>query len=372
MPTYFTIPGKNGPAPMVYNARPNANESLMNPVPPLRCVMFDLAGTSVSAEEREFLRHPAAGGLILFSRNYESPAQLVELVAAVRTLRPDILIAVDHEGGRVQRFREGFTRLPAAATYLAAGGENALRLAETAGWLMAAELRSVGIDFSFAPVLDVDSGISAIIGDRAFARNPEQVIAAARAFVAGMRRAGMAAVGKHFPGHGGVAADSHLTLPEDRRELEELLARDLLPFSALIREDLEAIMPAHVLYSRIDAQTPCFSNFWLQTILRERMNFDGAIFSDDLSMEGAAAAGDYATRAHAALKAGCDMLVICNTPGATAAILQAMENRHASAGSTRRLAAMRGRFPLDRDGLLASADWRAATDHLQAFAGHTA
>ncbi|QJD31353.1 beta-N-acetylhexosaminidase [Methylococcus geothermalis] len=334
--------------------------------------MFDLAGTTVSDEEREFLRHPAAGGLILFSRNYQSPEQLTALVASVRALRPDILIATDHEGGRVQRFREGFTRLPAAATFLASGRPDALATAETTGWLMAAELRAVGVDFSFAPVLDVDSGISAVIGDRAFARTPDEVTAAARAFVAGMRRAGMAAVGKHFPGHGGVADDSHLTLPEDRRELEDLLARDLLPFSALIREDLEGIMPAHVLYARIDAQPPCFSHFWLQTILRERMNFDGAIFSDDLSMAGAAFAGDYATRALAALKAGCDMLVVCNTPEATAAILQALENRPASAGSARRLAAMRGRFPIDRGELLASAEWRDAVDRLQIFVGHTA
>jgi beta-N-acetylhexosaminidase len=354
---------------MVYNARANPNESRMNKVPPSQCVMFDLAGASLSDEEREFLRHPAAGGVILFSRNYESPAQMMALVSEVRGLRPDILIAVDHEGGRVQRFRAGFTRLPAAAAYLAADGEAALATVETAGWLMAAELRAVGVDFSFAPVLDVDSGVSAIIGDRAFARTPDEVTAAARAFAAGMRRAGMAAVGKHFPGHGGVADDSHLTLPEDQREFEELLARDLLPFSALIREGLEGIMPAHVLYSRSDARTPCFSRFWLQTILRERMNFDGAIFSDDLAMAGAASAGDHATRALAALKAGCDMLVICNTPEATATILHALENRAVSAGSARRLAAMRGRFPIDRGELLASAEWREAVDRIQSLTG---
>ncbi|WP_367027209.1 beta-N-acetylhexosaminidase [Methylococcus sp. ANG] len=341
----------------------------MHPIPPPRCVMFDLAGTRISDGEREFLRHPAAGGLILFSRNYESPDQLMTLVSEVRGLRPDILIAVDHEGGRVQRFRAGFTRLPPASAYLEADGEAGLAAAGTAGWLMAAELRAVGVDFSFAPVLDVDTGISAIIGDRAFARTPDEVTAAARAFAAGMRRAGMAAVGKHFPGHGGVAGDSHLTLPEDRRELEDLLARDLLPFSALIHEDLEGIMPAHVLYSRIDPQTPCFSNFWLQTILRERMNFDGAIFSDDLSMAGAAPAGGYANRALAALEAGCDMLVVCNTPDATAAILQALEHRTASAGSARRLAAMRGRFPIDRGELLASAEWRDAVSRIQSLTG---
>ncbi|MDF9393105.1 beta-N-acetylhexosaminidase [Methylococcus capsulatus] len=331
--------------------------------------MFDLVGTRMSDSEHELLCHPAAGGLILFSRNYESPDQLMALVAEVRDLRPDILIAVDHEGGRVQRFRTGFTRLPPAAAYLNADGETGLAAAATAGWLMAAELRAVGVDFSFAPVLDVDSGVSAIIGDRAFARTPEEVTAVARAFTAGMRRAGMAAVGKHFPGHGGVADDSHLTLPEDRREFEELLARDLLPFSTLISEGLEGIMPAHVLYPRIDTHTPCFSHFWLQTILRERMNFDGAIFSDDLSMAGAARAGDYPTRALAALDAGCDMLVVCNNPEATTAILQALENRPASPGGARRLSAMHGRFPIDRGELLASTDWRNAVDRIRSLTG---
>ncbi|MGI2324147.1 MULTISPECIES: beta-N-acetylhexosaminidase [Methylococcus] len=339
----------------------------MNPISPPRCVMFDLVGPRLSADEREFLCHPAAGGLILFSRNYASPDQMLALVSEVRSLRPDMLIAVDHEGGRVQRFREGFTRLPPASAYLEVAGEAGLAAAETAGWLMAAELRAVGVDFSFAPVLDIDSGISTVIGDRAFARTPEEVTAAARAFATGMRRAGMAAVGKHFPGHGGVAGDSHLVLPEDRRELEELLARDLLPFSALIRENLEGIMPAHVLYSRIDARPPCFSPFWLQTILRERMNFDGAIFSDDLSMAGAAVAGDYAARALAALEAGCDMLVVCNTPEATASILEALENRTASPGSTRRLAAMYGRSRIDRDALVASSEWRNAVDRIHSF-----
>ncbi|HWO99295.1 MAG TPA: beta-N-acetylhexosaminidase [Methylococcus sp.] len=333
-------------------------------------VMFDLAGPAVSPEERDRLQHPATGGVILFERNYRSPEQLRELVATIRAIRPEILLAVDHEGGRVQRFREGFTRLPPASSFLKSGRPDALELVELAGWVMAVELRAHDIDFSFAPVLDVDVGISAVIGDRAFADNPVDVTAAARAYVRGVHRAGMSAVGKHFPGHGGVAADSHLALPIDDRTFEELEARDLLPFAALIREGLEAVMPAHVLYPRIDSQPAGYSRFWLQTILRDRLGFDGAIFSDDLSMAGAAAGGDPTERARLAIEAGCDMVLVCNAPEAAGLVLQTMEKQTSRSSEPRRLEAMRGRLPCSRAELQKSTAWRRATEILDAFYGN--
>lgn len=333
-------------------------------------VMFDLAGPAVSPEERDRLQHPATGGVILFERNYRSPEQLLELVATIRAIRPEILLAVDHEGGRVQRFREGFTRLPPASSFLKSGRPDALELVELAGWVMATELRAHDIDFSFAPVLDVDVGISAVIGDRAFADNPVDVTAAARAYVRGVHRAGMSAVGKHFPGHGGVAADSHLALPIDDRTFEELEARDLLPFAALIREGLEAVMPAHVLYPRIDSQPAGYSRFWLQTILRDRLGFDGAIFSDDLSMAGAAAGGDPTERARLAIEAGCDMVLVCNAPEAAGLVLQTMEKQIPGSSEPRRLEAMRGRLPCSRAELQKSTAWRRATEILDAFYGN--
>jgi len=320
-------------------------------------VMLDVAGLTLAAEEADRLRHPAAGGLILFRRNYESPEQLIELVAAIRTARPGLLIAVDHEGGRVQRFREGFTRLPAAARYEGAGGAD---LAEQAGWLMAMELRAADIDFSFAPVLDVECGISQVIGDRAFGGDPETVIHLASAFARGMSRAGMASVGKHFPGHGGVVEDSHHALPVDRRSRPELDARDLRPFRTLIGDGLDGIMPAHVIYSAIDSRPAGFSPYWIQEVLRGELGFTGAIFSDDLSMAGAAHAGGYSDRARLALEAGCDMVLVCNAPGAAAEVLDTLSGWSADPARAGRLERMRGRFPVDRAALLASREWQAA------------
>jgi beta-N-acetylhexosaminidase len=320
--------------------------------------MLDLDGLTLAPEEAERLRHPAAGGLILFRRNYESPAQIIDLIAALRATRPDLLIAVDHEGGRVQRFREGFTRLPAASLYAESGGAD---VAEQAGWLMAMELRAVDVDFSFAPVLDVECGISQVIGDRAFGGNPETVIRLAAAFARGMRRAGMACVGKHFPGHGGVVEDSHHALPVDRRSRTELDERDLRPFRALIGEGLDGIMPAHVVYESIDAQPAGFSRYWIQEVLRGELGFNGAVFSDDLSMAGAAYAGGYSDRAHLALEAGCDMVLVCNAPGATAEVLDALAGWPADPVRAGRLARMRGRFKVNRASLLASREWQAAS-----------
>jgi len=308
--------------------------------------MLDLRGPELAPEERDWLGHPGVGGVILFHRNYVDPGQLRELVAAVRRAagRP-VLIAVDQEGGRVQRFRDGFTRLPPVARFgeiYAEAPNRALELAETAGFLMAAELRAVDVDLSFAPVLDVDSGVSEVIGDRAFASGPAAVAELAGAFARGMRRAGMAAVGKHFPGHGGVAADSHHELPVDRRSLAELEARDLLPFRRLIDGGLEAVMCAHVFYPEIDALPAGFSPFWLQTVLRRKLGFDGAVFSDDLAMTGAAVVGDLQARAKAALSAGCDMLLACNAPDESVALLDRVQWQ-ADEQRGRRLARLRAR-----------------------------
>jgi beta-N-acetylhexosaminidase len=331
--------------------------------------MFDLRELTLCADEAEWLRHPAAGGIILFSRNYRSPEQVAELIRSIRAVRPALLVAVDHEGGRVQRFREGFTRLPACRRYAEVFGGDPARLTavlESAGWLMAAELRAVGVDFSFAPVLDVDSGISEIIGDRAYSTDPHEVAEYALAFALGLRRAGMAAVGKHFPGHGAVALDSHLTLPQDPRQWAEIEARDLVPFKRLIAQGLEAVMPAHVVYTALDELPAGFSPFWIRSVLRERMGFDGAVFSDDLSMEGAACVGGYAERAHSALGAGCDMVLVCNRPEAIPEALDSAMQWPLQKPD--RLARMRGRFPVDREDLLRSEEWHAARSELARLA----
>ena len=326
---------------------------------PLGPVMLDVEGFDVSAEEAEKLAHPAVGGLILFRRNYESHAQLEALIQSVRKSRPNLLISVDHEGGRVQRFREGFTRLPAASAYSNVSDD----LIERAGWLMAAELRAFDIDFSFAPVLDVESGISRVIGDRAFGTEPGAVAHRASAFARGMHRAGMARVGKHFPGHGGVIGDSHHELPVDPRPLTALQARDLLPFRQLIADGLEGIMPAHVIYSDIDPMPAGFSRFWIQKVLRETLGFNGAVFSDDLSMAGARFAGGYPDRAAHALEAGCDMILVCNAPGAAAEVLDQMDSGWLGGDRQRRLERLRGGPATDLATLMATPQWH--TTHLE-------
>lgn len=279
-------------------------------------LMVDLEGTTISDRERELLLKPEVGGVILFTRNYESVSQITSLVEEIHQLRtPKLLVAVDHEGGRVQRFHEGFSRIPAAAVYARAGGNNldlSRQLAENAGWLMAVELRACGVDFSFAPVLDLAHGLSGIIGNRAFHNKPETAATLAYAFMHGMNKAGMKAVGKHFPGHGGVVEDSHVAMPVDHRELDELLHSDIIPFKYMIDNSLAAIMPAHVIYDKVDDKPAGYSAFWVETILRQRLGFQGVVFSDDLSMEAAGIAGGYGERADAALKAGCDMALVCN------------------------------------------------------------
>ena len=329
-------------------------------------LMLDLLGKEISNEERELLKHPNVGGLIFFTRNYESSSQIIELVKSIRAIKPDILIAVDHEGGRVQRFRTEFTRLPPVATLDKLNAENAeraLAFAKQHAWLMAAELRAVGIDFSFAPVLDLDFGDSPVIGDRAFHRQPEAVIALAGAYIAGMREAGMAATGKHFPGHGYVNVDSHLDIPRDERELDAIMQADVLPFQALIQQGLDAVMPAHVIYEKVDSQPAGFSTFWLQTVLRQQLGFQGVIFSDDLNMEGARVAGSYASRAEAALAAGCDMALICNNRAGAIEILD-KANLNTSAESSQRLQRMRGQAFMNRHALLADEYWQQSVESI--------
>ncbi len=279
-------------------------------------LMVDLEGTSIGETEKDLLRQPEVGGVILFTRNFESVEQITDLVEQIHNLKsPKILVAVDHEGGRVQRFHEGFSKIPAAAIY-AKTAKNDLQtsrqLAEDAGWLMAVELRACGIDFSFAPVLDLAHGLSGVIGDRAFHSKPATVATLAYAFMHGMNKAGMQAVGKHFPGHGGVVEDSHVAMPVDHRELEELLRTDIVPFENMIENKLAAIMPAHVIYDKVDDKPAGYSSFWIENILRQRLGFQGVVFSDDLSMEAAGVVGGFGERADAALTAGCDMALVCN------------------------------------------------------------
>jgi beta-N-acetylhexosaminidase len=291
--------------------------------------MSGVQGLELDAGERELLQHPLLCGVILFSRNYHSPQQLLALTTAIHKLRePPLLIAVDHEGGRVQRFRENFTTLPPLRRFgeiYPANPLSARQLAHTSGWLMAAELRAVVVDFSFAPVLDRDLGISAAIGNRAFHAQPQVISELARAYLGGMRKAGMNGVGKHFPGHGSVTADSHLELPVDKRDYADIAAADLIPFKYMIDEGIGGIMPAHVVYAGVDPQPAGFSAYWLKTVLRQTLGFTGVVFSDDLGMAAAGTAGGPLARAEAALQAGCDVLLSCNEPSATAAILDGLD-----------------------------------------------
>jgi beta-N-acetylhexosaminidase len=279
--------------------------------------MVDVAGIKLTKEEKRRLRHPLVGGVILFTRNFESREQLCELTRKIHEARDEpLLIAVDHEGGRVQRFRaDGFTALlPMRELGRAWDGDPlaAMRLATETGYVLAAELRACGVDLSFAPVLDLDYGVSKVIGTRAFHRDPRVVAMLARALVQGMALAGMAACGKHFPGHGFVGADSHHEIPVDPRSLERILKDDAAPYGWLGDGVLPAVMPAHVIYPKVDAHPAGFSKRWVQDILRGRLGYDGVVFSDDLTMEGATVAGDITARARAALDAGCDMVLVCN------------------------------------------------------------
>lgn len=331
-------------------------------------VMADIIGTSLSGEEKERLCHPSVGAVILFTRNFESPEQLERLTHEIHSLRdPRLLIAVDHEGGRVQRFRDGFTRLPAVRQFgeqFDANPEQALEDASTAGWLMAVELLEAGVDFSFAPIADIDSGLSKVIGDRAFHSDPDKAGRLAVAYMQGMRKAGMAATAKHFPGHGCVQGDSHHVIPVDSRSFEEITERDLLPFRTMIRAGVEGIMTAHVIYPQLDEQPPTFSRFWLQEVLRSDLGFEGLVFSDDLSMEGASVAGGPLERAGKAMQAGCDMVLVCND---TEALDQVIDGLPEHPGPGKRLAAFEPRLQL-AEPLIEMTAWHDAVARIGSMA----
>lgn len=326
-------------------------------------LMVDVAGKELTAEDRELLQHPLVGGVILFTRNYGDLPQLETLVESIHALRePPLLVAVDQEGGRVQRFRAGFTELPPARLYgriYDLDPKEAVRVAEQTAWLMAAELRALGVDLSFAPVVDLDYGVSAVIGDRALHPDPEPVAELARAWLLGMRRAGMGACAKHFPGHGAVAGDSHHMLPLDDRPLDIIRRRDLLPYQRLLRLELPSVMMAHVVYSKMDDLPASLSRRWIEDELRAELRFQGAVFCDDLSMRGAEGAGTYLERAKTALAAGCDMLPVCNNRAGAAAILDGLDQT-ANPVSQWRLARLHGGERVDRQELEASEEWRQA------------
>ena len=330
-------------------------------------LLVDVAGTALTAEDRDLLRHPLVGGVILFTRNYVDVMQLRTLVSDIHALRePRLLVTVDHEGGRVQRFREGFTVLPPARLFGQIHDRDpkeAARLTELSAWLLSAELRACGVDLSFAPVVDLDFGASSVIGDRAFHADPAVVAELSRSWVLGMRRAGMGACAKHFPGHGYVQGDSHLMLPVDPRPLETLRHKDMVSYERLFRLDLPSVMMAHVVYEQVDELPASLSKRWIADELRQRMRFDGVVFCDDLSMRGAEKAGDYLDRAAAALEAGCDMLPVCNNRAGVEAIIRGLKTAP-NPVSQWRLTRLHGGESPSWDVLRAGADWRHAHSEL--------
>jgi beta-N-acetylhexosaminidase len=329
-------------------------------------LMVDVAGLELTPEDREVLRHPLVGSVILFTRNYASPEQLRRLVADIHAARsPSLIVGVDQEGGRVQRFRPEFSLLPPPRRIGHAydlDPRQGLQLARSMGWLMAAELRAHGVDLSFAPCVDLDYGVSEVIGDRAFHSRPEAVAELSLAYMAGMKDAGMAATAKHFPGHGAVIADSHKSLPVDRRGWSEL-GNDLLPYRRLIANGLPGVMVAHVLFPSVAPEPASLSRRWVQNALREELRFEGAIFTDDLSMGGAAEYGDIVARAAAALDAGCDVLPVCNDRGSVAKLLDGLK-WETQPSSHLRLVRMRGMAAPERDELVAGDAWRASQEML--------
>lgn len=326
-------------------------------------VMLDIEGLALSPADRDQLREPAVGGVILFARNFKSVDQVTDLVSEIRALRsPPLLIAVDHEGGRVQRFRDGFTLMPPMRDIgreYDRDRDSGLAVARQAGWLIAAELRATGIDLCFAPCVDLDWGINEIIGNRSFHRKPDAVSELAGAFARGLRSAGMAAVAKHFPGHGAVVADSHLKLPVDRREYG-LILDDMRPYDSMISTGVVAgVMLAHIVYQEIDNLPAGFSEYWIQRELRSRLGFGGAVFCDDLSMKATASYGSMADRAKLALQAGCDMILVCNDRDRAHRAVDAL-NDYSSPLSLVRLARLHGTGAVLRESLLASEDWQQA------------
>jgi beta-N-acetylhexosaminidase len=325
-------------------------------------LMIDLAGPEIDPEERELLQHPLVGGVILFTRNFRDSAQLSALVAAIHAARtPPLIVAVDHEGGRVQRFRTTFTPLPTARRIGQAfdlDAREGLQLARRMGWLLAAELRAHGIDLSFAPCVDLDYGVSEVIGDRSFHAKADVVAQLAVAQMHGMRDAGMGATAKHFPGHGAVRADSHIAVPTDRRELIDL-ADDLTPYRRMIDNSLPAVMMSHVQFPSVDARPASASSHWVRGILRGELRFQGAVFSDDLSMRAAAAAGDIVARAERTLAAGCDMLPVCNDRAAVATLLDRLAAQPDPVSHVR-IMRLRGRDSSRWEALSRTAEWQEA------------
>lgn len=334
-------------------------------------IMVDIAGIELDQEDRELLRHPSVGGVILFSRNYQSRLQLHDLVNKIHQLRsPSLLVAVDHEGGRVQRFRDEFTHLPCVASYGQLHDRDphiARECSYAAGWILASELRAVDIDFSFAPVLDLNRNISTVIGDRSFHRSPEVVAHLAAVFMRAMNDAGMAATGKHFPGHGSVELDSHTDIPVDSRDYSTIFKEDIQVFKRLIDQGITAIMPAHVIYDNVDSNAAGFSPFWLQKVLRDRLGFTGMIFSDDLNMEGASSISEnYPERAFSALQAGCDMVLICNNREAAFEVVNE-RNYYTNVASQMRYTTMQGRTKTSFDDLKQNSKWNKYVSFLQQY-----
>jgi beta-N-acetylhexosaminidase len=330
-------------------------------------LMIDLQGTAITAEERELMRHPLVGGVILFTRNYVDPQQLTEVVAGIHAMRsPPLIVAVDQEGGRVQRFIPGFSRLPPARLIGHAFDQDpkgGLELARRTGWLMAAELRAHGVDISFAPVVDLDYGVNEAIGTRAFHKRADVVGQLAVAYMHGMRDAGMAATAKHFPGHGAVVADSHHSLPVDRRELVDM-ADDLTPYRRLIANGLPSVMVAHIVFPALDTAPASLSSGWIRDVLRGELRFQGVVFADDLSMGGAAAAyGDVVARARKALEAGCDMLPVCNNRASVVALLDGLHVEPEPAARMR-LVRLHGRDGVSREVLKTLPEWTRSQELL--------
>jgi beta-N-acetylhexosaminidase len=330
--------------------------------------MLDVKGFELDEEDRRRLCHPQTGGVILFSRNYRDPQQLAQLCHEIHQLRdPRLLISVDHEGGRVQRFRDGFQPLPAMGhlgDLYDTEPRQAVQLAEIFGWLMCAELLHYGVDLSFAPVLDIGDPVSSVIGDRAFHRDPEIIAHLANAWVRGMRDAGMEGVGKHFPGHGSVEGDSHHLLPFDRRSFADIEALDLVPFRRVINTHLAGIMMAHVIYEQVDPDAAGYSRYWIETVLRQQLGFEGVVFSDDLSMCGAETAGGYSQRARRALDAGCDILLVCNNPEGADEVLDSLRG-YASPATQLRMIRLHGQQA--HADLFATGEWRKACAELARF-----
>lgn len=330
---------------------------------PLGPLMIDIDGVELSPVDRDILKHPLVGAVILFSRNYESTEQVSELCKDIHALRAEsLLIAVDHEGGRVQRFRDGFTPIPSMRALGSSYAENkqrGLEQAKSVAWLMATELLQVGVDFSFAPVLDLDYGCSEVIGDRAFSSDNKAVANLAMSFHQGLLEAGMASIGKHFPGHGAVVPDSHVAMPVDERSFDEIMQQDIYPFKQLIQKGMKGIMPAHVIYQQVDELPAGFSRYWLQTVLRQQLGFDGAIFSDDLSMRGASVVGDFEQRARQALKAGADMALVCNDRPATEKLIDALNDFDINMNSVKRLINMRPRIMQQKTVRQTSVKWQS-------------